>query len=215
MAKKRKSVEIEIPEIADLPLDPETRIELDTLCSQVRALSAEIKFLEEGDPEHDQPGKKDLADKIRKIAVERGLPGRVLGDGWDLRRAERVFEKVNEARLKMRLLQTGFTVEVSCPKVVEQGSISLLGRRDPMEIATTQSLIVCPFCDGTGVRVLEGMAAADALVAECTDRSESVSWAVWPRAGEKAPDPCPVCGLPLVPNPSGAACANGHGFGGF
>lgn len=179
MAKsKSKSVEVVIPELSDLPLDPDTASTLDAICCQIRACNEQIKLMEKGDVNSTEDnrfiGKEDLVKELKKLVARlesegRALPERLLGDVWDLRRTVRETETINRSRLLSRLAEEGFTITVKCPTVVSVEGV----------------LVVCPQCHGTGERILEGLHAASALLDECTDRSTSVSWAVWERRADK------------------------------
>lgn len=167
MAKRTKTVEVDIPELSDLPLDPGPANLIDNLCSEIRAISDQIKVLEDGDSGRGIKGKSELSRELRQVAQEMGLPDRVLGDGWDLRRTVRTTEKVDPAKIKMELVRARFQMTVECPKVrVAEDEVSV---------------VVCPQCDGTGVLHLEGLQAAKFLVDQCTDRTESVSVSVYAR----------------------------------
>lgn len=177
MAKaSKKSVAVEIPELADLPLDPAIADELDRLCSESRALASQIKYLEDGDPEHGVVGKNQLGKQIKEVIEGLGelVPDRVLGEGWDLRRQVRVNEKIDPAKLKLALLHTGFRFKVQCPRTQAQYHFD-----DP---GIPPEIVVCPYCDGTGERVLEGLDAAKAVVEQCTDHTETVSVSVYARS---------------------------------
>jgi hypothetical protein len=195
MAKSaKKSIDVEVPELGDLALDPAIAKELDRLCAESRALSAQIKRLEDGDPEHGVIGKVEVSKQLKAMVEGLEIPERVLGEGWDLRRQVRVNEKIDPAKLKLALLHAGLRID--CPKVV------------PDDRGT---LMVCPDCQGTGV--LEGLRAAQVLVDRCTDRTETVSVSVYARTDQKEKvQNCPDCGMPLLPCPGGVACINGHGF---
>lgn len=173
MAKtSKKSVEVVVPELADLVLDPAIASELDRLCAQSRALAAQIKYLEDGDPEQGIIGKNDVSKQLKTMVEGMEIPDRVLGSGWDLRRQVRVSERVDPAKLKMALLHAGFQLKVMCPRVVAVA--------DPA-VSSSIQMVVCPLCNGTGERVLEGLEAAKAVVEQCTDRTESVSVSVYAR----------------------------------
>lgn len=186
MAKSaKKSVDVIVPELTDLPLDPATANELDQLCSQSRALAAQIKYLEDGDLEHGVVGSGWLRKRIKEVVEGLGdmVPNRVVGEGWDLRRQVRTTEKIDPAKLKLALLHAGFRFKVRCPKLryeLPDGTII------PIDEATANpknaKLVPCPYCGGTGERVLEGLDAAKAVVEQCTDRTESVSYPVYARS---------------------------------
>lgn len=104
MAKSgTKTVDVEIPELGDLPLDESTAQQLDALCLAVRSVQGQIKGLEET--------KATVMGDLKPLAESLDLPERVLGAGWDLRRTVRVTEKLNLDRLKMTLLQSGWTLD--------------------------------------------------------------------------------------------------------
>jgi hypothetical protein len=171
--KARKTVEVDIPELADLPLDGPTAALLDKLATEARTITLQIGNLErakklvmDGDPEDDVPG-------LRQLAAALNLPDRVLGADWDLRRTTRVSERVNEARLKMLLMQAGLRLQVECPKTI----VTVVG-----------TIEVCNVCKGTGVKVLDGMFAANHLLKQCADRTESTSISVYARKKEGVSD---------------------------
>lgn len=179
----KKSVDVIVPELADLPLDPATANELDQLCSQSRAIATQIKYLEDGDLEHGVVGSGWLRKRIREVVEGLGdmVPDRVLGEGWDLRRQVRVNERIDPAKLKLALLHAGLRIKVLCPKVVVRDDPNW--QPVPGEIPVAPVIAeVCPLCSGTGERVLEGLDAAKAVVEQCTDRSESVSYPVYARS---------------------------------
>lgn len=164
---KRRTVEVEIPEIQDLPIDDLTRGQIDMLCQVVRENSDKIK-------EADRV-KSAAMDNLRPLVESQGLPERVLGSSWDLRKTKRVTSKVNEDKLKIALLGLGFRLDVECPKT------------QVAETADGQmSVIVCPQCNGAGRVTLEEIPAVKALLAAVTDVSESVSWSVYARKQDEA-----------------------------
>lgn len=132
-----KSVVVEIPELADLALEQGAATQLDSLCSAARSIQAQIAPLTKT--------KEAVMADLKPLAEALALPERVLGSGWDLRRSERVTEKLNVDRLKMTLLQGGWTLD-----------------------------------------------QANALVEQCTDRTESVSWSVY---GREQQTPLPASSL--------------------
>jgi hypothetical protein len=177
MAKaSKKSVVVEIPELDDLALDPAIASELDRLCAQSRALSAQIKYLEDGDPERGIVGKSEVSKQLKTMVEGLEIPDRVLGSGWDLRRQVRVSEKIDPAKLKMTLLHAGLQLKVACPRV-----IVIDDPNSPHVPFAATVVVVCPHCNGTGERVLEGLEAAKAVVEQCTDRTESVTVSVYAR----------------------------------
>ena len=170
MAKSsKKSIDVEIPELGDLGLDPAITSELDRLCAEYRALGAQIKRLEDGDPEHGIVGKAEISKQLKAVVEGLDIPERVLGEGWDLRRQVRVNEKIDPAKLKLVLLHAGFEMDLTgCPRVqlAENG----------------KDVVVCPQCNGKGTVHLTGMAAVKAVVEQCTDRTETVSVSVYARS---------------------------------
>ncbi len=96
-----KTVEVEIPSIADLPIDDDSRTELDSLCAAYRSVQAQIAPLEKT--------KKAVKKVLNPIAVSLNLPVRVLGKGWDLRATKRTTTTINTDKLRMELLRIGWT----------------------------------------------------------------------------------------------------------
>lgn len=185
MATKYKSVKVEIPEISSLNVDPAALSELDSLCAEARSLSTQIKILEDGDPDEGIRGKKDVMKQLVPLAESLQLPERVLGDVWDLRRVERTSTKLYDDRLKMRLMQLGFEMDVECPRVAfKPVEVKLNGKITVVE-ANFGDIVVCHVCHGTGTRRLTGMQAAIALIESCSETSTSVSWSVYGRSSDK------------------------------
>ena len=127
------TVRVEVPELAALPVDPEARAQLDTLCAAARAIQAQIKPLEAQIKPLEETKSLVMAD-LKPLAESLGLPERVLGESWDLRRVTRVTEKINADRLTMRLLQLGFGLDAAkdlvaeCTDRTESASWSVYGR---------------------------------------------------------------------------------------
>jgi len=100
--RKTVDVEVEIPEIADLPIDPAAAAQLDALCAARRQVQGQISVLKKTDAQ--------IMEQITPLAEALALPARTLGATWDLRRtAPRVSEKIDPARLKLQLLQLGLS----------------------------------------------------------------------------------------------------------
>lgn len=191
---KYKSVQVEVPEIQSLGLDPTDTTELDAYCQAYRLVqdtpidyrgilppTVAPLFAEKTlSAEKTKERIKEELDKV--ISRLPQLPGRVTGPTWDLRRTERATRKVNEDRLKMQLLSLGFEMDVDCPPSAIQEVVSLAhGNDGPMDLIA----VVCPHCKGTGRRHLTGLEAANALVASVVDESVSASWAVYKLAETK------------------------------
>lgn len=158
---KYKTVTVQVPEITQLPLDPAQVAQLDSLCSAYRTVQGEVAALEKT--------KKAVAEELKPLAEGMGLPERVLGETWDLRRTVRESSRVNEDRLRTWLLNLGISVKVECPKVVE------------VEVDGTVVLDLCPRCQGAGFITLTSIDAANHIVQDCTDTSSSTSWSVYGR----------------------------------
>lgn len=173
---KYKTVKVPVPEIGELAVDPESLSQLDSLCAEIRSLNEQIGELEKGNPERGIRGKNEAAVKLKELANGLHLPNRVLGDMWDLRKTVRTTEKINTDRLKSLLLRADLKLEIECQPVAFVA--------DPEQPSAIMA-VVCPKCQGSGTRLLEGLEAINALVEMSTDRSESVSWSVYGRDKEK------------------------------
>lgn len=159
--------EPDVVTLDDLPLDEDTRAQLDSLCTSYRQVHTEMGKLE---------NTKDAVMKVLKpLAESLSLPRRVLGAKWDLRKTVRVTKKVNEDRLKMALLHAGFTLPQTCIRCEGHGVL-----------ATDPAVVVCPVCAGNKVVIVEGLPAVLALIEQVSDTSESVSWSVYGREEKKA-----------------------------
>lgn len=174
---KFKTVKVEIPEIKDLPIDPEMKVELDSMCSALRTIQDQVKPLEEtkkaiADDTKDQQGNV-VRIGLKTLASSLGLPERVLGETWDLRRTVRESSRVNEDRLRNWLLNLGISVRIECPKMIVVGG-------DP-EVPESVVLDLCPRCKGAGFVTLTSIDAANHIVQDCTDTTTSVSWSVYGR----------------------------------
>lgn len=172
---KFTSAKEQVPEITELGIDPAHVAKLDALCTVYRQVQAQIAPLEEtkkavmDDRKNEQGEVIDFG--IKSMAKMLNLPKRSLGETWDLRATVRDTSKINEDRLKMRLLQLGIKVVVECPptQLSEDG----------------KSVVACPRCGGVGKVVLESLDAVNRLVKEVTDSSQSVSWSVYGRDKSK------------------------------
>lgn len=193
---KYKSVQVEVPEITSLGLDPSATAELDAYCHAYRLVQDtpidfrgilppavaglfNDKLLP---PDKTKEKIKEELDKV--IGRLPQLPERVLGSTWDLRRTDRATRKINEDRLKMTLLALpgGFAFDVDCPPSVIQEVVNLAhGNTGPADLIA----VVCPHCQGTSRRRLTGLEAVNALVAAVTDESTSSSWSVYKLAETK------------------------------
>lgn len=128
MARKSKTVEVEVPEVDQLPVEPDLRARLDTICRAERAVAEQIGQLQKTkDALRDE--REPIVERIAGLGVER-----VLGHGWDLRKATRKSLRLNEDRLKMRLLQIGWDMAAvlalveECTDTTESTSWSVYGR---------------------------------------------------------------------------------------
>lgn len=191
MAKYR-TVQVEVPEIDAIGLDPATTSQLDDFCRAYRLVQdtpidfrgilppAAAELFEKPETVEATKGKiKDRLDQVIKPIADR-LPERVLGKSWDLRKTERATRKVNEDRLKFLLLQLGFAMEVECPPWVAaepQGLPAPIGL--VVESGLPIQAVPCPYCNATGRRRLTGLDAINHLVAQVVDESVSVSWSVY------------------------------------
>lgn len=98
---KTKTEVVTVPEIADLPIDDDSRAELDSLCAAYRSVQAQIGPLEKT--------KEAVKKVLTPLAVSLNLPVRVLGKGWDLRATKRTTTTINTDKLRMTLLRVGWT----------------------------------------------------------------------------------------------------------
>lgn len=183
-----KNVKVVVPEVDSLGLDPGTVSELDAYCRAYRIIQdtpidfrgvlppAAAELFEEPATvkESQETIKRKLDSVIATVADQ--LPERLLGKSWDLRKVQRTTRKVNEDRLKMLLLQQGYQVVVDCP--VQQAA------DDPAKPGNIIA-IVCPYCHGTGRRLLTGLDAVNHLVREVVEESTSESWSVYKLAEPK------------------------------
>jgi len=100
------NAEVEVPEIADLPIDPAAAARLDALCTSKRQIHAQIVNLKRTED--------SIQEEIVPLAEALALPARTLGAAWDLRRtAPRVSEKIDPAILRLRLIQLGLAGEAA------------------------------------------------------------------------------------------------------
>jgi hypothetical protein len=183
-----KTVEVEVPELYTIQADAAAIEQLDTLCQAARVIQGQIKSLE--------TTKGKLMDDghgggIKPLATALNLPERVLGTGWDLRRVDRTTETLDVAKLKLELLRLNIRFEIICecqqPKPAQE-SVDLMAAlkaslavAQPQSQATTTQPVACSLCQGTGRRTLEGLAAVNYLIAECTEIKQSTSWSVYAR----------------------------------
>ena len=128
MAVRSKTVEVEVPEVDQLPVEPNIRSQLDTICRAERTVAEQIGQLQKTkDALRDE--REPLIERIANLGVIR-----VLGPGWDLRKSTRKSSRLNEDRLKMRLLQIGWDMAAvlalveECTDTTESTSWSVYGR---------------------------------------------------------------------------------------
>lgn len=197
MMRTTKTVEVEVPELDTLAVDPSSLPQLqqlDTLCQAARVVQSEIRSLESTKAKLMDDGE---GGGIRNLASALNLPERVLGTGWDLRRSERTTESLDVAKLKLELLRLniGFDVVCSCRTSQSAEAVDLMGALKASlgmvqtGTAAEASLGVCSLCGGSGIRPLEGLPAVNHLIESCTDRKTSVSWSVYGRDEKKKEDP--------------------------
>lgn len=93
----------DVAKLTDLPISEDDAKVLDALCLAFRDAQAKFKEAEES--------KKSLKAEIAPLAESLNLPRRVLGPGWDLRRTSRTDRRVNESKLKMKLISMGYDLD--------------------------------------------------------------------------------------------------------
>jgi hypothetical protein len=149
---KYRTVIVEVPEMDQLPIDPAAREQLDVLCRAVRTIQPQIKALENT--------KDTLMNDLKPLAESLGLPERVLGREWDLRKTTRTTDKLNEDRLKVRLLELGMglgavnALVAECTDRTVSASWSVYGRNpDKEDVAGTnaETLLAQAIRKGLGI----------------------------------------------------------------
>jgi hypothetical protein len=89
---------------ADLALAANVRAYLDGLCTQARAIKAQMAELE--------ADYEPIKAEVNRVAAEAGLPRRTVAENWEIRQTSGSKTEIDGGRLRQALLMRGVELEV-------------------------------------------------------------------------------------------------------